>query len=682
MGGIFEGYYDYDISYLLEKKQDTSVGTFENLGGRLKERILLDYENKKFIIKGINYEKFLLRLKEMYQYRGIMKLFEKRYSVWSKILYEKEKIKRADMKITQLEVPLFFALEIYNIFMDLADFYHIPYYEKIAMNIWNKTWISNFQKRINDPGISLSNLSEFNFKPKDYQLEYIKQYPLLKYRYDLIGNVLSFEQGLGKTFTSIALAECLNKSQIIIVCPNSLKENWAYEIKSYYKEYSKDEDAWLRDVYVSGLRKYESKYPKFIITNQESIDIVFRRLRKNDNTMIIVDESHNFRNMQSNRTISLLKLREFVNCKDNLFMSGTPIKATPDEIIPVLRMIDPYFTEEMAALYKSAFSNSSNEVYRIVKDRFGRIIYRKRKADVLQLPEKHILDEKWKIKDPSKYLLSTIRSQIRTEFDIIYAEKLKLLNRYQEQFEYYVRKYSSASRSSTDEYLNFIYNQSKDRDYHEHEHKEEQYKTFLKIFVYPNILDKAILKELEHISSQYIYARESAMGIAIGKILPPAKSNCYIDIIDCNLDKIIDMIKTNTKKTIIFTPFLRVANYTYEILSKNNIGCALVTGATQGRMDILQEFKENDNMDVLVATIQTLSTGVTLTEANKMIFFGTPYRSADFEQACDRIHRIGQTSEVYIYKILLESGHKNITDRIDEIMTWSSDISGSIIDFM
>lgn len=680
MSGIFEGY--YDTSYLLEKKQDTSAGTFENLGGRLREKILLDYENKKFIIKGINYEKFLLRLKEMYKYRGIMKLFEKRYSIWSKILYEREKIKRSDMKITQLEVPLFFALEIYNIFMDLADFYRIPYYEKTAMNIWNKTWISNFQKRTNAPEIFLNSLSEFNFEPKDYQLEYIKQYPLLKYKYDLIGNVLSFEQGLGKTFTSIALAECLNKSQIIIVCPNSLKENWAYEIKSYYKEYSEDTNAWLRDVYVNGLQKYDSKYPKFIITNQESIEIIFRRVRKNDNTMIIVDESHNFRNIQSNRTLSLLKLRDLVNCKDNLFMSGTPIKATPDEIIPVLRMIDPYFTEEMAALYKSAFSNSSNEVYRIVKDRFGRIIYRKRKADVLQLPEKHIVDERWKIKDPSKYLLSTIRSQIRAEFDTIYAEKLKLLTRYQERFEYYVRKYSSASIQSTEEYLKFIYNQSKDRDYHEHEHKEEQYKVFLKTFVYPNIADKIILKELEHISSQYIYARESAMGIAIGKVLPPAKSNCYIDIINYNIDKIIDMVKTNTKKTIIFTPFLKVADYTYEILSKNNVGCVLVTGATQGRMEILQEFKEDDNIDVLVATIQTLSTGVTLTEASKMIFFGTPYRSADFEQACDRIHRIGQTSEVYIYKILLESGSKNITDRIDEIMTWSSDISGSIIDFM
>ena len=31
-------------------------------------------------------------------------------------------------------------------------------------------------------------------------------------------------------------------------------------------------------------------------------------------------------------------------------------------------------------------------------------------------------------------------------------------------------------------------------------------------------------------------------------------------------------------------------------------------------------------------------------------------------------------------KILLESEGKNITDRIDEIMQWSSDMSGSIID--
>lgn len=97
------------------------------------------------------------------------------------------------------------------------------------------------------------------------------------------------------------------------------------------------------------------------------------------------------------------------------------------------------------------------------------------------------------------------------------------------------------------------------------------------------------------------------------------------------------------------------------------------------RFDVIDQFKYDDTVDVLVATPQTLGTGVTLTEANQMFFFGTPWRSADFDQCCDRIHRIGQTSSVYIFNILLKSQEKNLSSRIDEIMQWSGDMFGAMI---
>ena len=62
-----------------------------------------------------------------------------------------------------------------------------------------------------------------------------------------------------------------------------------------------------------------------------------------------------------------------------------------------------------------------------------------------------------------------------------------------------------------------------------------------------------------------------------------------------------------------------------------------------------------------------------------MLFFGTPYRSADFDQACDRIYRIGQTSDVFIYNVLLDSPQKNITDRIKEILDWSGGMFNDLI---
>ena len=663
---------------------NVSSSMYEKLGSSIYGRILLYRDEKRFVIKGLNFDKFIIRLKQMYDYRGIGSLFEKRYSMWSQMLFNKDKIRRSQMKIVELSVPLFFALEIYQIFRDLADYYDLPFYDKVSNEVWKKTWISNSSKReIQDIETDTTNIKLFNYTLKDYQLEFIKSYKKLLFMYDLEGYILSFEQGLGKTFTAVALAECLNKDKIFIVCPNSLKENWTYEIKSYHKIYS-NAKLWLNDVYAHNIPKFKnSKDPKFVIVNQESIDKIFdiaKKFSSYDN-MIIVDESHNFRNENSQRSKNLFKLKEILNCKDTLLMSGTPIKATPDEIIPSLTMIDPYFTEDIAQLYRKAFANCSQEVLRVVKERFGRIIYRKTKKDVLKLPEKYTEELRWKCKDPERYYISVIRKQVLQEFDKEYKKKLENLESYRDIFVEYVWKYSSANKQDTKDYIRFTtritegkyinMNQFSDRQL-------EMFETFSKDYIYPN-MDPKTLKNFKYVEAQYNKAIGSAMGIALGRIMPSARAECFIDIIDYNTDLLIDMINKSQKKVIIFSQFLRVINHAYDVLTKNNIGCVKIIGETTDRMEVISEFKNSDSINVLIASTQTLSTGVTLTEANTMFFFGTPYRAADYEQACDRIHRIGQTIDVYIYNVLLDSIKPNISDRINNIMNWSSEITGEII---
>lgn len=47
-----------------------------------------------------------------------------------------------------------------------------------------------------------------------------------------------------------------------------------------------------------------------------------------------------------------------------------------------------------------------------------------------------------------------------------------------------------------------------------------------------------------------------------------------------------------------------------------------------------------------------MGTGFTLTEASYMIFLDLPWTEALYEQACDRIHRIGSKSSVFIYNLI------------------------------
>jgi SNF2 family DNA or RNA helicase len=85
----------------------------------------------------------------------------------------------------------------------------------------------------------------------------------------LEGYILSFEQGLGKTLTSVALAEALGKDQVVIVCPNTIRENWAMEIKEYFNKYE-DDDTFYDEVYVTNNKKYAvTAKTKYFIVNHE-----------------------------------------------------------------------------------------------------------------------------------------------------------------------------------------------------------------------------------------------------------------------------------------------------------------------------------------------------------------------------------------------------------------------------
>ena len=94
----------------------------------------------------------------------------------------------------------------------------------------------------------------------------------------------------------------------------------------------------------------------------------------------------------------------------------------------------------------------------------------------------------------------------------------------------------------------------------------------------------------------------------------------------------------------------------------------------------LRDFKHDDDIRVIVATSQSMGTGVTLTEASLMLFFGPPWRSADYDQCCDRIYRIGQDTDVNILNVILDTPQLNLSSRMDKILKWSAEMFHSAID--
>jgi len=630
-------------------------------------------------IWGINYKLLKSRISRHYKDKSLGNIFLPKYNALSYKRFEKKRIQRADIKIDYMYTPEFFALELVRLFTDLGKRFRDKTYKAFAVTIYENSWLAEADRnaQITAP-LNTSKLKNLTLTLNDYQIDFIQNYPRLKAQLNLKGYILAFEQGLGKTLTAIGLTECLSADHVYIVCPNSLKANWALEIQKYYEKYQ-DEDLWKQEVFICSDRptKFNENTTKFIITNNESIEKMFPYVMSGKN-ILIVDESHNFRNIESKRVHQLIELRDKLKCKDTLVMSGTPIKATPNEIVPALLMIDPTFTMEAAKIFDKAFKLKTSLGTSLVQARFGKIMYRKEK-DVLDgtLPEKHILPLELSTLDKDKYTLSNVFKEVSEKFSYYYDLHLSEMMELRKPFYDMSRKYAPDDMNA-DQFIDLM-----DIMVRKHENLHEIDQIYVEKYM------KAVLKKIQKkedkdyynfLIKNYVRYKAHWLGIAYGEIMPPYRRDMYISLYSENKDVFYKMITENTKKTLIFSQFKGVVEHIYKDLNDNGIGTVMITGDVKNRLEILKEFKENNNIMVLVATSQTLGTGVTLVEANQMFFFGPPWRNADFEQCSDRIHRIGQTDDCYIYIVSLNTnGESNLSTRMDQILSWSKDMTDAVI---
>ena len=144
---------------------------------------------------------------------------------------------------------------------------------------------------------------------------------------------------------------------------------------------------------------------------------------------------------------------------------------------------------------------------------------------------------------------------------------------------------------------------------------------------------------------------------------------------------ITDIVEAAAKKSIIFTTYSSVVESSEKVFKRYGYNPILIYQKTsKNREKNIKLFKEDSKANPLITTIQMMSTGVTLNEANTVIFAPPAFRSVDNEQAAARCHRIGQTDPVFVYTLLLDTGNiPNLSTRIDDISNWSKDLYNRIV---
>ena len=146
------------------------------------------------------------------------------------------------------------------------------------------------------------------------------------------------------------------------------------------------------------------------------------------------------------------------------------------------------------------------------------------------------------------------------------------------------------------------------------------------------------------------------------------------------VDRAIDLIEQITsigKKVVVFSTFKETVNVLYDKLKDSNP--LICTGDTKDS-DIEKRktlFNEDESKKIMLCTWQKMGTGQTLTAASYAIFIDTPWTSAVYQQAQDRVHRIGTKENVTIYHLITKG---TIDERVLEILNDKEAIGDFIVD--
>jgi len=575
--------------------------------------------------------------------------------------------------------PLFFAPDIIYTLNTLIEHRKtnsdIKTLSKIRNKLLEETWL--IDTTLETPGrLDFGRLKDFIYDPLPFQLDFYKYYNRILDQYNLNGVLLAGAPGVGKTLMGLTMAHCAHADKVIVISPkNAINRVWESSIQSLFKH---KESYWL------ALNNLPYKGERFIVGHYEALEKVIDLIPQlgNGKIAIILDECHNLNDINSNRTNAFINLCKKTKSRDIILASGTPIKALGSEAIPLFKIIDPYFNEDTEQRFRKIYGKDASKGLDILKNRLGLVSFKIEKKELKLMPP--ILENiSVSMPNSQQYTLASISADMKSytqERRIYFKSREKEDNEYfysilnnfelhcQDQNEYLkyfnnlktvIKAYHSGSLDIVKEELMFC------------NHYENK-------VIIPTLSseDKIKFREVKTIIK---YVDLKIQGECLGRVLGRKRIQCHVDMIPFIDFKSI--CNSTVKKTVVFTSFVEALEECNRYLKQKDFNPLVVYGKTNHELaDTVKRFENDENLNPLIATYNSLSTAVPLTCADAMIMINAPFRAYIQEQAISRIHRLGADTQTYVYMINLNTGKEpNISTRSIDILQWSTDQVAKII---
>jgi superfamily II DNA or RNA helicase len=131
------------------------------------------------------------------------------------------------------------------------------------------------------------------------------------------------------------------------------------------------------------------------------------------------------------------------------------------------------------------------------------------------------------------------------------------------------------------------------------------------------------------------------------------------------------------EKVVVFTQYLGMMDLIGAWLDQQNVDWVELRGATRNRRAVVSRFQTDPECRVFVSSLLAGGLGIDLTAASVVIHYDRWWNAARENQATDRVHRIGQSRGVQVFKLITRG---TLEDKIDQMIREKASLLDSIVE--
>ena len=463
---------------------------------------------------------------------------------------------------------------------------------------------------------------------------------MLRCYYGRRGCILADEMGLGKTAQVIALLEHLHRVEgvrgpFLCVVPLSTIEHWRRELSEWTElRTCVYHDTGTSAGLASGremrdlIREYEWYWKErsrrllkwdVLLTTYDDLIRDFESLMQVPFHSVVVDEAHRLRS-QGSRLLQCLRDvlprgQGIHGYQQRVLLTGTPLQNKTEELYTLLNFIE-----------EEAFGDAEDFL-----ERFGRVESRAQVLDLQRAIEPHLL----------RRVKEDVAQDIPPKEETVIDVELTTLQKsfYRAIFEKNHAFLFNSRGASAPKLLN-VHMQLRKVCNH----------PFLVSGVEDLRMDEleANLEEDLGPSGTPAERERELLRLRLEGGVVAASGKMVL------LDKLLPKLRREGHRVLVFSQFVRMLDLLEELMDARGFNCERLDGNVTGneRQKAIDRFNTRADAFCFLLSTRAGGVGINLTAADTVIIFDSDWNPQNDVQAMARCHRIGQTKDVRVYRLI------------------------------